>query len=96
MHANKAQISSIVQSSKMKVLCHKIYENYSSKIVGRLYLPLREIIEIMKTINIVPKLITMSKFMYICNWHMRRREGYNQEEFVAIQVAVGIELGGVA
>lgn len=50
----------------------------------------------MKTINIVPKLITMSKFMHICNWYMRRREGYSQEEFVAIQVAVGVELGGVA
>ncbi len=33
----------------------------------------------MKDLNIVPKIITMSKFMYTCLWYQTRREGFNRE-----------------
>lgn len=77
MEANKAHIHSILKWSKFEVIVKKIYEMQSDKIIGREYLPLRDILEIMKNANIVPKVVTMSKFMYNSYWYQRRREGYN-------------------
>ncbi len=46
----------------------------------------------MKAINIVPKIITMTKLMFFSYWYQRRIEGYNIPEFINIQVALGFEL----
>lgn len=49
----------------------------------------------MKNVHLVPKIVTMNKFMYYSYWYQRRREGYSAEEFVRVQTAIGVDLGGV-
>ena len=45
-----------------------LYEKYQVDIIGKHYLPRKNLVQIVKSYDIVPNHILMGKFVYTCLW----------------------------
>lgn len=81
----------LLAEEMLSVAMRRLYQN-SKHIVAKEYLPLEAVIEVMKGCKIIPKVITMARFMYICLWNKKRMEGFTVKEMTKIQVSQALSL----
>ena len=65
-------IEALMKKSKIDIGIQLLFKSQSEKIIGKKYLPINGILDIMKNTKLIPKIITKCKFVHTCLWEEKR------------------------